>query len=273
MNSSEAPGRFSPTGEQQAVLLVRAASVALRAGAGCGKTFVLTERYRQELDLPSGRPLGSVVALTFTEKAARELRQRIGAVCRAQLASGADVPRWGLLLRAWKRRRSARFTASARGSCVPVPWRSASIRSSACWMTRWPPRSATRPCVWPCASFWPGATTISSPWAAITAWHRCARPWGFCSPGVPAAISTCGPNAPPRRSCSSGCGSGTSAAGPRCCVRWLPGPGARDASWKASTRPILNWSSASPRCCPCFRAWKRASAPRRCSTRWSSWPG
>ena len=65
------------TREQRAALEVEAASVALRAGAGCGKTLVLTKRYGREIEGQWGRPLGSLVALTFTEKAARELRQRI----------------------------------------------------------------------------------------------------------------------------------------------------------------------------------------------------
>ena len=77
------------TREQLDALEVAEASVALRAGAGCGKTLVLTQRYRREIEGQQGRPLCSLVALTFTEKAARELRQRIRHLCRAQLARGA----------------------------------------------------------------------------------------------------------------------------------------------------------------------------------------
>jgi len=88
------------TGEQIDALRVNEASVALRAGAGCGKTLVLTERYRREIESQQSRPLGSLVALTFTEKAARELRQRIRRLCREQLAQGHEVERWGMVLRA-----------------------------------------------------------------------------------------------------------------------------------------------------------------------------
>lgn len=88
------------TREQLAALEVAEASVALRAGAGCGKTLVLTQRYRREIEGQQGRPLGSLVALTFTEKAARELRQRIRHLCRAQLAAGHEVERWSMVLRA-----------------------------------------------------------------------------------------------------------------------------------------------------------------------------
>ena len=88
------------TREQIDALEVDQASVALRAGAGCGKTLVLSERYRREIEGQRGRPLGSLVALTFTEKAARELRQRIRRLCRDQLAAGHDVEHWGVVLRA-----------------------------------------------------------------------------------------------------------------------------------------------------------------------------
>src|SRR5271165_1073592 len=87
------------TREQLDALEVIEASVALRAGAGCGKTLVLTERYRREIEGQRGRPLSSLVALTFTQKAARELRQRIRQLCRAQLAAGREVERWGTVLR------------------------------------------------------------------------------------------------------------------------------------------------------------------------------
>ena len=88
------------TREQLDALEVAEASVALRAGAGCGKTLVLTQRYRREIEGQQGRPLCSLVALTFTEKAARELRQRIRHLCRAQLAAGHEVERWSMVLRA-----------------------------------------------------------------------------------------------------------------------------------------------------------------------------
>ncbi len=81
---------ISLTVQQSRALAVPDASVALSAGAGCGKTMVLTERFLAALDDGGGRPLEALVALTFTEKAARELRQRIRARCRARLAAGGD---------------------------------------------------------------------------------------------------------------------------------------------------------------------------------------
>ena len=54
-------------------------SMALRSGAGCGKTFVLAKRYTQLLTSadPDTAPLRRLVALTFTDKAAIEMSQRV----------------------------------------------------------------------------------------------------------------------------------------------------------------------------------------------------
>ena len=79
------------TDQQRRALGVIGASVALSAGAGCGKTMVLTERFLAALDDAAGRPLRALIALTFTEKAARELRSRIRARCRAKLVAGEDA--------------------------------------------------------------------------------------------------------------------------------------------------------------------------------------
>jgi ATP-dependent helicase/nuclease subunit A len=88
------------TARQAAALAASGVSVGLSAGAGCGKTWVLTERFLAHLDGPSRRPLGRLVALTFTEKAARELRDRVRRACRARLDGGsADAPHWRAILR------------------------------------------------------------------------------------------------------------------------------------------------------------------------------
>ena len=49
----------------------------VEAGAGTGKTRVLVDRYISCLSGDDAAPIGTVVAITFTEKAAGELRQRI----------------------------------------------------------------------------------------------------------------------------------------------------------------------------------------------------
>ena len=81
------------TDEQRRAITAREVSVALSAGAGCGKTFVLTERFLAELE-PEGtaaRPrLNQLVAITFTERAAREMRDRIRSACRQRLLDCDD---------------------------------------------------------------------------------------------------------------------------------------------------------------------------------------
>ncbi|MFH1918777.1 MAG: UvrD-helicase domain-containing protein, partial [Planctomycetota bacterium] len=82
------------TDQQRRAVDARGVSVALSAGAGCGKTFVLTERFLAQLD-PSGEGRGTraggrsrlaeLVAITFTERAAREMRDRIRSACRGRL--------------------------------------------------------------------------------------------------------------------------------------------------------------------------------------------
>jgi ATP-dependent helicase/nuclease subunit A len=77
------------TSEQHRAIFEREVPVALSAGAGCGKTFVLTERYLSHLEPDdNGKPcceLSDLVAITFTERAAREMRDRIRAKCLERL--------------------------------------------------------------------------------------------------------------------------------------------------------------------------------------------
>jgi ATP-dependent helicase/nuclease subunit A len=80
---------FTP--EQDRAIFERKVPVALSAGAGCGKTFVLTERFLSHLEPgDDGIPdceLSDLVAITFTERAAREMRDRIRAKCLERLQS------------------------------------------------------------------------------------------------------------------------------------------------------------------------------------------
>lgn len=107
------------TDEQRRAITARGVSVALSAGAGCGKTFVLTERFLAQLDpklgLASARwspgrraaardgpfALNELVAITFTERAAREMRDRVRGACRQRLLDAPDeeVDYWLDLLR------------------------------------------------------------------------------------------------------------------------------------------------------------------------------
>ncbi|MFW6132706.1 MAG: UvrD-helicase domain-containing protein [Planctomycetota bacterium] len=69
-------------------------NLALRSGAGCGKTFVLARRFTELLlSRPEAQDvLGRFVALTFTDKAALEMRDRVRRFLadRAAAARGAD---------------------------------------------------------------------------------------------------------------------------------------------------------------------------------------
>jgi len=71
-------------------------NTALRSGAGCGKTFVLARRFT-ELLLHGGdmeNPLQRFVALTFTDKAALEMSQRVRGMMQAFAArAGSDADR------------------------------------------------------------------------------------------------------------------------------------------------------------------------------------
>ena len=77
------------TDQQAAAIQARGVSVALSAGAGCGKTFVLTQRFLAGLEPADGNEpasdLHQLVAITFTERAAREMRDRIRAACHERL--------------------------------------------------------------------------------------------------------------------------------------------------------------------------------------------
>ncbi|MGL6344651.1 MAG: UvrD-helicase domain-containing protein [Waterburya sp.] len=77
------------TPEQQAAAYAPC-SVVITAGAGTGKTHMLAERYLYYLRERTLSPL-EIVAVTFTEKAATELRSRIRALVSQQLPQRLDL--------------------------------------------------------------------------------------------------------------------------------------------------------------------------------------
>ncbi len=76
----------APTPEQAAAIAASGHDVLLEAGAGTGKTGVMVERYCR-LVCDEGVPPDAILAFTFTDRAAAELRQRI----RAELARRAEA--------------------------------------------------------------------------------------------------------------------------------------------------------------------------------------
>ena len=90
------------TEQQDLAINRRDVSIGLSAGAGCGKTFVLTQRFLSYLAPDQGADaLGRVVAITFTDRAAREMRDRIRAACHARLigCDNEEVDHWQQIIR------------------------------------------------------------------------------------------------------------------------------------------------------------------------------
>ncbi len=67
--------QVQPSAEQQPAVTIRGVDIAMTAGAGTGKTRTLVSRFLALV--AEGVPLRRIVAVTFTEKAAREMRNRV----------------------------------------------------------------------------------------------------------------------------------------------------------------------------------------------------
>ena len=84
----------SPLNDEQLAAVDAPGSVFVSAGAGTGKTSVLVERYVQAV-CDRGVDVESILVITYTRKAAGELRSRIRAALRARgrpdLARGLDA--------------------------------------------------------------------------------------------------------------------------------------------------------------------------------------
>jgi ATP-dependent helicase/nuclease subunit A len=82
-----------PTPQQRAAIDARDTSVVLSSGAGCGKTFVLINRYLSHLKR-DGVSVGEIVAITFTDRAARQMRDRIRIAITEELNANPEDPVW-----------------------------------------------------------------------------------------------------------------------------------------------------------------------------------
>ena len=83
---------FQPTPAQKAAIEARGGAVLVSAGAGSGKTKVLTERLMKYiLDEANHVGIDSFVIITFTKAAAAELKGRITAELSRAAASEENV--------------------------------------------------------------------------------------------------------------------------------------------------------------------------------------
>jgi ATP-dependent exoDNAse (exonuclease V) beta subunit len=78
-----------PTPEQAAAIGAGGRDVLVEAGAGTGKTGVMVDRYCR-LVCDEGIALDAVLAFTFTDKSAGELRRRIRAALEERAAAGSE---------------------------------------------------------------------------------------------------------------------------------------------------------------------------------------
>ena len=91
------------TGAQLGIVSDIGTSLCVTSGAGCGKTSVLVARYIQYLREDLALGLERLAAITFTENAAAEMRQRIREACRREMADARHAGNTRRLA-AWRNR-------------------------------------------------------------------------------------------------------------------------------------------------------------------------
>ena len=107
--TAETASPFPPTAEQTAAIDSRDRDVFLEAGAGTGKTRVLVDRYCDAVDLDGVEP-ERILAFTFTEKAAAEMRRRVRVELMRRARTAADPERQATLTRAARSGEAAPIT-------------------------------------------------------------------------------------------------------------------------------------------------------------------
>ena len=93
--------RRSATPEQHDAITTLDRNVVVVAGAGTGKTFVLVRRFVEQFEKHRDWPIGAVVAITVTNRAAGEMLARVRAELesrRRESRTDADRRHWAALL-------------------------------------------------------------------------------------------------------------------------------------------------------------------------------
>jgi ATP-dependent helicase/nuclease subunit A len=113
--------RPAPTREQAGAIDARDRDVLLAAGAGTGKTRVLAERYCEALgDLDAAgeeSPVESILAFTFTERAAGELRERVRDYLQERADAESADPERARRIRTWSSGLSRAWISTIHGFC------------------------------------------------------------------------------------------------------------------------------------------------------------
>lgn len=94
------------TPEQAEAILTHDCNLIVTAGAGSGKTRVLVDRFVALLDSHRDWPLPSLVAITFTEKAAREMRDRVRQAIEERIAEVTEA-RQEAVIQHWRKHQAA----------------------------------------------------------------------------------------------------------------------------------------------------------------------
>ncbi len=85
---------MNPTPEQRTAIETQDRALIVEAGAGTGKTWVLVQRFICLLETHPHWPLESIVAITFTEKAAREMRTRLRQAIEGKARANPTAASW-----------------------------------------------------------------------------------------------------------------------------------------------------------------------------------
>ena len=85
---------MNPTPEQRLAIETQDRALVVEAGAGTGKTWVLVQRFMHLLETHPDWALESIIAITFTEKAAREMRTRLRQAIEDKARTSLDNSSW-----------------------------------------------------------------------------------------------------------------------------------------------------------------------------------